>query len=36
MVSNITAFTSFSNQEKPMKHDTTIRKMQIAFTQNAL
>lgn len=35
MVSNITAFIPFSNQEKSMTYDTAIRKEQIAFTQEA-
>lgn len=35
MVFNITAFISFSNQEKSMTYDTAIRKEQIALTQKA-
>lgn len=35
MVSNITAFISFSNQEKSMTYETAIRKEQIALPQKA-
>lgn len=35
MVSNIAAFTPFSNQEKSMTYDTAIRREEIAFTQKA-